>query len=250
MFGFGKSKRMYLDYASATPVCEAALRAVHSASGTYANPGAIHAEGVAAKRLLEHSRELIAHELAVKARQLISTSGGTEGNNLAILGFARAISSRRPGMNLSGTHWVVSAIEHPSVLECFGEVERLGGEVTFVDPDARGIISARAVEGALRPETVLVSVQWANHEIGTIQPLRDIARIISQYEKSHRTTILLHSDLGQAPLYLAPHLHTLGVDMATLDSGSRTVTWPNGADFAPDFLYSYEPEAQPVDVPR
>ena len=228
-----------MDYASATPVCDAAQRAVESASHVFGNPGALHADGVEAKKLLQKSRDQIAHELAVKSRQLIFTSGGTEGNNLAILGLARhfltrsdlvgkggSVGAQNQG-SLLGTHWVVGAIEHPSVLECFGEIERLGGEVTFVDPDSRGIISAEKVAHALRRETVLVSIQWANHEIGTVQPLREIARSIREFECSQTAlmggksgrSILLHSDVGQAPLYLAPHLHTLGLDMATLDSG-------------------------------
>lgn len=208
-----KGSRIYLDYASATPILPEAARAADEAAHFFANPGAIHAGGVAASRSLEASRERIAHELAVKPREIIFTSGGTEGNNIAILGVARKLLLG--GKDLTTTHWIVSSIEHPSVLECFSEIERLGGTVTHVDPDARGIISPPSVIAALTPHTVLVSIGWANHEIGVVQPIRDISRAIHEKNES----ALLHSDAGQTPLYLTPHTHTLGVDLMTLDSG-------------------------------
>jgi len=171
---FSQKKRIYLDYASATPVCEAAAEAVASvAAALVGNPGSIHAEGVAAKRVLENARESIAGMIGCKAREIIFTSGGTEANNLAILGFARSLqlNSEKEGVAFLGRkatpsflgHWIVSAIEHPSVLECFVEIERLGGEVSFVDPDHRGIITPEAVSLALRSNTVFVSVGWGNH---------------------------------------------------------------------------------------
>lgn len=213
MWFFGsKRKRIYLDYASATPVLPEASRAMRAVANLYANPGAIHADGVRAAQSLEHSRERIAHELAVKPREIIFTSGGTEGNNIAILGAARKMLLG--GTDLSTTHWIVSSIEHPSVLECFGEIERLGGVVTHLDPDVRGVISVETVVAALKSNTVLISIGWANHEIGVVQPLRDIARAVRAHNEA-----LIHSDAGQAPLYLSPQVHTLGVDLMTFDSG-------------------------------
>jgi len=210
---FSRTKRIYLDYASATPVLPAARKAVEKLWDTYGNPGAIHADGVAAEKVLEAAREKIALELACKAREVVFTSGGTEGNNIAILGVARHLLKK--GDDFSKTHWVVSSIEHPSVLECFMEIERLGGSVTHVDPDERGTITAEAVLAAVKKHTVLVSIGWANHEIGTVQPIREISRVL--LEKYPET--LVHTDASQAPLYLAPHVHTLGVDLMTLDSG-------------------------------
>lgn len=214
---FGRKKRIYLDYASATPVLPEALRAVERAAEAFGNPGAIHEEGVEAKRLLLAAREGVALELGCKARELIFVSGGTEANNLAILGFARQLEIR--GTDLKDTHWVVSAIEHPSVLECFGEVERRGGTVSFIEPNEHGLIIPEALSRALRKNTVFVSVQWANHEIGTVQQLRELSRVIQAHEKESKSEVIFHSDFGQAPLYLAPHVHTLGVDIASLDSG-------------------------------
>jgi cysteine desulfurase len=234
-----KSRRIYLDYASATPVLPEAARAAAEAQVTFGNPGSIHAEGVAAAQLLKASREKIAKEIGCKAREIIFTSGGTEGNNLAILGFARAIERNSPRSVLKGaqgpssgistdptfvkplskTHWIVSAIEHPSVLESFGEIERLGGKVSFVDPDKNGIIRPEAVANLLRPETVFISIGWGNGEIGTIQPLARIARVLREHEEKNKSTVIFHSDAGQAPLYEGAHVNSLGVDMLTLDSG-------------------------------
>ena len=249
--GSASGSRIYMDYASATPVLPEAARAVADAERTFGNPGSIHKEGVAAARLLEDSREGIAREIGCKAREIVFTSGGTEANNLAILGFARAIQRSGFGAKeqrsdlgysqdptfanpLTHTHWLVSSIEHPSVLECFGEIERLAGTVDFIDPDKNGIIQPETVARMLRPETVFISVGWGNGEIGTIQPLARIARILREHEEKYPSTnstgssrassgqarrIIFHTDAGQAPLYEAAHVHSLGIDMLTLDSG-------------------------------
>ncbi len=219
-----QKKRIYLDYASAPPVSTAAEVAMRSASAYIGNPGAIHREAVEAKRALEDARARIAALLEVKAREIVFTSGLTETNNLAILGTARMLE--RTKRTLEGTHWIVSSIEHSSVLDCFAEIERLGGTVLHVDPDERGIIHAETVEKALRPETVFVSIGWANNEIGTIQPLSKISRVIRDFESKHGTSILLHSDAGQAPLYLSTTAHSLGVDLLAL--GGNKLYGPHG----------------------
>ena len=233
-----KGSRIYLDYASATPVMPEALETMIETMPIFGNPGSIHAEGVVATKILHGSRAKIAHELGAKAREVIFVSGGTEANNLAILGFAKAVQhmsdlasglehrsdlehSQDPtfALSLTRTHWIVSSIEHPSVLECFAEIERLGGIVDFVDPDEKGIIRPEAVERLLKPTTIFVSIGWANGEIGVVQPLARISRVLREYEKAHGTQIIFHSDAGQAPLYESAHVGSLGVDILTLDSG-------------------------------
>lgn len=212
-----KSKKIYLDYASATPVLPEAVRAFRHAIEKYGNPSAIHAEGVEARALLEGAREKLALLLGVKARDIIFTSGATEANNLAILGrFKRLVlSGKKPGE----THWVVSAIEHPSVLTCLDHIAEMGGSVSRVYPDKHGLIAEEAVGKLLKPETVFVSIGWANHEIGTIQPLSRIARLLRAHEQKYKSIIIFHSDAGQAPLYISPQIHTLGVDLMTFDAG-------------------------------
>ena len=183
------------------------------AEAMFGNPGSLHAEGVQARALLEGAREGVAHELACKARQVIFTSGLTESINLAILGFARKLAIR--GTDLSKTHWITTSIEHASVLDSFGEVERLGGNVTFVEPDARGLILPEALQRTMRENTVFISIGWGNNEIGTVQKMSDLSRVIH----GHRESIIFHTDAGQAPLYRTPHVHTLGVDMLSLGAG-------------------------------
>ncbi len=232
-----KGRRIYLDYASATPLLPEAVAAMREGEKLSGNPGSIHTEGVQAKALLTDARQRIASILGCKARELIFTSGLTESNNLGIIGYARALQIRgfnldtekSPAHPLAGTHWIVSAIEHDSVLECFSEVERLGGKVTHVKPNEKGIIPADRIAAALRPETVFVSIGWANNEIGTIQPLAKIARAIRAFEltresqtfvkrKSEFRPIILHADAGQAPLYLSASVHSLGVDLLSLSA--------------------------------
>lgn len=214
MLSFFRQKRIYLDYAAATPVRAEALSSMREAEGTFGNPSAVHSDGIAAKEIFERAREGIAHTLQCRAKELVFTSGGTEGNNLAIFG---SVNPAR--LNLAETHVVVSAIEHPSVLEPIVELERRGALVTRVAPDKHGRISPEAVAAALMKETKLVSVGWANSEIGVVQPLSAIAKVIRGHEAKHGTKIIFHTDAGQAPLYIKSTVHSLGVDLMTLDSG-------------------------------
>ncbi|MBI4133066.1 cysteine desulfurase, partial [Candidatus Uhrbacteria bacterium] len=201
------------------------------------NPGAIHREAVEAKKSLEDSRARIAVLLGCKAREIIFTSGLTEANNLAIVGYAKWLERTR--RSLKGTHWIVSSIEHDSVLESFAEVERMGGIVTHIRPDGRGLILPEVLEKTLRPETVFVSIGWANNEIGTIQPLAKIARVIREHENNTSLTcvhksdlcgcaerVVFHSDAGQAPLYLATVVSSLGIDLLAL--GANKLHGPHG----------------------
>lgn len=203
---------------------------MNDAEAAFANPGGIHREGVAAKAALEEARKGIARELGAKPGQIIFTSGLTESNNLAILGLARRLEMS--GIALNGTHWITTSIEHSSVLETFAEVERRGGVVTHLEPDERGIISPETLQRALRPETVCVSVGWGNNEIGVVQELSELARVIRAH--AVRTPVLFHSDAGQAPLYRSPHVHTLGVDMMSFGAGKLYGPRSSGALYVGD----------------
>ncbi len=209
-------KRLYLDFAAATPVHAAALRAMEEAEPFFANPSAIHRDGLAAQELLESARKKVAAVFEVPAHTMYFTSGGTEGNNLAIFGAARARVFAHPEKKV---HLVVSSIEHASILEPIAHMSDMGVSVTLVAPDTEGRITAAAVRAVLTPDTALVSVGWANGEVGTVQSLHTIAQCIRAYEKEHGSSIVFHTDAGQAPLYLPTMIAGLGVDVMTLDSG-------------------------------
>lgn len=239
------TKRIYLDYASSTLPLKEALAAMREVEGLIGNPGGIHGESVAARDALDRARDGVARELSCQGREIIFTSGLTESINLAILGFAKKLLQGRTLFEaqqsaiqgstlytLEKTHWIVSSIEHAAVLESFAEIERLGGMVTHIDPDERGIFSAETVLNAIRPETVFLSIGWANNEIGVVQPIRDISRAVKAWEsqtlpsKSDSPKIVFHSDAGQVPLYLSPQVHTLGVDLMSF--GSNKLYGPHG----------------------
>lgn len=213
----GKRKRLYLDYAAATPITPDALKAMQHALRTLVgNPNSIHTEGVKAAAALEESRQTIARFLECKSRNLFFISNGTEGNNLALRGVIE--SRKKQGVPLWRMHIVVSAIEHPSVLEPVRLLEQEGVHVTYLSPDERGFFSERALSAALKPETVLVSIGWANSEIGTVQPISALAKAVKSYAATQGTLIYFHTDAGQAPLYESGVIAGLGVDLLTLDS--------------------------------
>ncbi|RJR14140.1 cysteine desulfurase [Candidatus Parcubacteria bacterium] len=224
MLNLFRKYRIYADYASAPPVLLQALAAMREAEEYRGNPGALHKEGVAAKQALEDARARIASILGVKSRELVFTSGLTEANNLAIVGYARHMERVHRG--LEKTHWIVSAIEHDSVLECFAEIERLGGNVSYAQPNEHGVIQPQEIEKLLKPETVFVSVGWANNEIGVVQPIGKIAQVLRKYEATHTSIIAFHSDAGQAPLYLSTVVSSLGVDFLSL--GANKLYGPHG----------------------
>lgn len=168
---------VYLDYAATTPLHERALDAMlRCQRDAWANPSAVYASAGAARRELRLARAAVAILLGCDAQEVFFTSGGTESNNWALSACAER-------------HAVVSAIEHASVLEA---ARRWAGEVTLVQPDENGIIQPEAVARSMRPNTVLVSVQWANNETGVLQPVEAIARA------AHAGGALFHTDAVQA----------------------------------------------------
>lgn len=168
---------VYLDYAATTPLCERALEAMlRCIRDAGANPSAAYASAGAARRELRLARAAVAGLLHSDAQEVVFTSGGTESNNWALSACA-------------GRHAVVSAIEHASVLEA---ARRWAGEVTLVQPDESGVIRPEAVARAMRPDTALVSVQWANNETGVLQPVEAIARV------ARDGRALFHTDAVQA----------------------------------------------------
>jgi len=223
-----KKKRIFLDYAAATPVSKKALTAYNKASKYFANPQALHTEGLEAARVRDDARNTIARILEVKSQELIFTSGGTESNNLALAGYLLALEDR--SIPIKECHVVISAIEHPSVLDVFAPFVSRGLQVTTVAPNEYGEMKPEAVAEALRENTVLVSIALVNSEIGTVQPLHAIAKVLKG-RKPHVDgvalgSVVFHTDACQG-LYQSLVTQGLGVDLMSLDSGK--VYGPRGA---------------------
>lgn len=210
-----KGKRIYLDHAATTPVLPEVLTAMapywHEHFG---NPGALYQEGVEAMRALLSARTTIARQLSVRAEEITFTSGGTEANNLAIFGIIAQL--RAEGRAPAALHVISTKLEHSSILEPLRRLEAEGVSVSYVPVHESGLIDLAALRAALRPETVLITVHLVNNEIGVIQPLRDIARVLAEYYPKDKRP-RFHTDACQAPLYLDPSPERFGVDMLTLD---------------------------------
>ena len=208
-----RDKRIFLDYASGTPTSPHVLRAMRELEDHFHNPSAIYKEGQIAKEEVSRSRRDIARILGARESGIIFTSGGTESDNLAILGTFSACEFAKP-------HLITSPIEHHAILETVKEVSRRGGEVSFADVSEVGLVSPQSVEKLLRPETFLVSIGLANGEIGTIQDVSKIGRIIRAYRKEKNSPYpYFHVDLGISPNYLPVDLDRLHADLLTLDGG-------------------------------
>ena len=214
MFFTQKPKRIFLDYASTTPTSREVVKQMEKyQSEVFANPSALYSEALVAKEAVKESREKVADIMNCRSNEIIWTSGGTEGNNLALLGVFEAHKSET-----FQPHFVTSVIEHPAILEVFKEIEKRGGEVTYVSVGAPGIVSYKAIQNSLKSNTVLVSITYASNEIGTVQPIREIGRVIKEYRAKNSTPLpYFHTDACQASLYLSLDVLKLGVDMMTLD---------------------------------
>lgn len=196
----------------------------------YGNPGSIHAEGVFARKAVHDAREKIARALHSVPGEIIFTSGATEANNLAILGFANSLSQYGKNHNKK-FHIITSAIEHHSVMEPIKKLEREGAaEVTWLPVYENGAVRPEDVKKVLRSETVLVSVMYANNEIGTIQPIKEIARIVRDWRREKQSQFpQMHTDGAQAPGALPVMMDSLGVDMASF--GAQKFYGPKGVGF-------------------
>lgn len=195
---------IYLDYNASTPIHPAVQEAMAPfLAGPYGNPSSGHWAGAPAARAVAHARAQIAGLLGCSPGEVIFTSGGTESNNAALLGaFWAAGEGRR--------HFVTTRIEHPAVVEPCRFLERLGAEVTSVGVDSQGLVDPGDIAAAIRADTVLVSVMHANNEVGTIQPIAEIARL------TREAGILLHSDAAQSVGKVATRVDELGVDLLSL----------------------------------
>lgn len=168
---------IYFDNSATTKPKDAVLETYTKVAQHYfANPSSLHRLGGKVDELLTEARKQIASMLAVKPAEIIFTSGGTESNNLAIKGMARAYRAR-------GNHIITSSIEHPSVREVMQELETEGFQVTYLPVDKDGRVSPSDVKAAITPETILVSIMYVNNEVGSIQPIQAIGEILEKYEQ-------------------------------------------------------------------
>lgn len=211
-----KKKRVYLDWAAATPLCAEAYSAMQNVlKNVYGNPSAVHKEGQLARELVEEARTSMARAVQVRPEYVTFTSGGTESNNIAIVGLVEQLHA--DGQGYEDMQIITTRIEHPSVTNAFLALEKRGVIVDFVDVDEVGRVQGNHLRSLLSEKTVLVSVSYANSEIGTVQPLHQLKKIVSTAEVSYKTNIYFHIDAAQAPLWLTCQFDTLGADLVSLD---------------------------------
>jgi cysteine desulfurase len=200
-----KSLPVYLDYAATTPVDDRVIQAMVDCLGrgaTFGNPASSsHAYGQQARQAVEHARRQVAELIGAQAQDLIWTSGATESNNLAIKGIAQG-----------GGHIITSVLEHKAVIDTVRQLEQNGCAVTWLEPDAQGLIQPHAVQQALRPDTVLVSLMWVNNELGTLTDVAGIAGLVREHGA------LLHVDAAQAAGKVTIDLRGLSIDLLSLSA--------------------------------
>ena len=184
----------------------------------YGNPSSLHMKGVQAEHYIKDSADIIAKTLKCTPDEIIFTSGGTESNNLAIIGTALAKKRK-------GKHLVTSSIEHASVLSVMAFLEKEGFEVTYISPDSSGKVSAEAFADAVRDDTILVSCMHINNEIGAVQPIAEITKAV----KKKNPNVYVHTDCIQSFGKIEVNLKKLGVDMLSV-SGHK-LHGPKGSGF-------------------
>lgn len=214
-------RKIYLDNGATTPVDKKVLSAMAPYwAKDFGNPSSIHSMGVKAKVALQNSRKTIAGFMNGHDREIIFTSGGTESNNLAIFGLINAV--RKEGRKYSDIHLITTEIEHSSIYECFDELKSRGAKIDYLKVDEKGLVNPKDLRELITKNTLLVSIGYANSEIGTIQPIREIIKEIrhkrKEYSEDRISTPYFHLDASQAGLYLNMNVEELGVDLMTLDA--------------------------------
>lgn len=214
-------KLIYLDNAATTPIDRAVLRAMQPyLTEQYGNPSSLYRIGQQAKEAVDKARKVIADVLQAQPREIIFTAGGTESVNLAILGVAHEYELK----NKKKGHIITSAIEHHAVLHTVGALKKEGWAVTLVDSDKNGLVSVDSIRKAIRKDTILVSIMYANNEVGTIQNIPDIGKLVAGVNRARvgkkLPRIYFHSDACQAGNSLDLNIFKLGVDLLSVN-GSK-----------------------------
>lgn len=212
-------RQVYLDHAATTPLADEVVEAMKPYwQDAFGNPSALYDMGQDVKRDIQRSRETIARHLNSRPEEIVFTGSGTMSDNLAIFGLARSQKAK-------GNHLITTTIEHHAVLRPVEYlVKKEGFQATFVPVDGEGLVSVEAIEGAIRPDTTLVSVMYANNEIGTIEPIAEIGAFLKRLNKKRAEEklpkIYFHTDACQAAGALSLDVQKLGVDLLTFN-GSK-----------------------------
>ena len=195
---------IYLDYNATTPIDpQVAAEMLPFLNQHFGNPSSIHSFGARTKMAIETARGRVATAIGAQPDEIVFTSGGSEANNMVILGVARLLRDR-------GNHIITSAIEHPAVIEPCKALEQDGFRVTYLPVDELGRVAPKDVESAIGPGTILISIMHANNEVGTIQPIREIARL------GRDAGVLVHTDAAQTVGKIPVDVGELGVDFLTV----------------------------------
>jgi cysteine desulfurase len=206
LWKMNQDHRVYLDHAATTPMDGRVVeKMVRHLQTTWGNPSSIYLEGREARRALDDARRTVAGIIGAKPNEVIFTSGGSESDNAAIRGVAFAAQER-------GRHIITSAIEHHAVLHEVEQLEREGFEATYLPVDGEGFVRPGDLRRALRPDTTLVSIMYANNEVGTVEPISELVAVA----KSHNPRLAFHTDAVQAAGVLDIKVDNLGVDLMTL----------------------------------
>ncbi len=195
---------IYLDYNGTTPHDPEVIAEMRPFLETdFGNPSSSHWYGITPKKAVEKARRQVAGLLNCNPREVVFTSGGTESNNHAIKGIAYAGKAK-------GNHLITSAVEHPAVLEVCRYLEQKGFKTTYIPVDSNGMVSVSDVEKAIRPDTILITIMHANNEVGTIQPILEIAHMAKKHG------IIMHTDAAQSVGKISTDVNTLGVDLLSV----------------------------------
>jgi cysteine desulfurase len=227
-----QSGKIYLDYAATTPVDPAVLRAMQPYfSERFGNAGSLHSFGQEAIAAIDAARETVAASLGADFREIIFTGSATEANNLAVRGALGG--SQTPNHRLVKPRIIVSTVEHESVLETARDLENDGVDVVYLPVDKAGVVDLKKLKASLNNNTVLISVMCANNEVGTVQPIAQIADMVKKFKESRMASgrldsyPLFHTDASQALQFLDCGVGQLGIDLMTLSS--HKIYGPKGA---------------------